>query len=93
LCRYSQRILEFSGILSAEMDEDAREAAAEDCRLECLSLGNVLSTHVEGPAVALLGEEAHDSDNSDDENEDDAEDEEGNPKKPKVGRLYKVEST
>ena len=86
-----QRVIEFSGILSADMDEDDRAAALEDCRLECLSLGNVLSTHVEGPAVSLLGDgaaaaAAENSDSEDDDN--DAEDEEGNPKKPKDMTKY-----
>lgn len=95
-----QRVLEFSGILSADMDEEDREAAAEDCRLECLSLGNVLSTHVEGPAVALLGDGTSDaaaddkSEGDDDVDDvDEAEDEDGNPKKPRDmtkywGKLY-----
>ena len=88
-----QRIIEFSGILSPDMDEDDRAAALEDCRLECLSLGNVLSTHVEGPAVSLLGDgaaaAAAAAENSDSEdNDDDAEDEEGNPKKPKDMTKY-----
>ena len=88
-----QRVLEFTGLLSAEMDEEEREAALEDCRLECLSLGNVLSTHVEGPAVALLSDgkdpaAAAEEEDSGDEMEGDAEDEEGNPKKPKDMTKY-----
>ena len=50
-----QRVLEFDGILVTGMDDVDREAAVEDCRQECLSLGNVLSTHVEGPSGAMLG--------------------------------------
>jgi len=84
-----QRIIEFAGILSADMDEEEREGAVEDCRQECLSLGNVLTTHVEGPAVALLGDaSAAAAANSDDERDDDAEDEEGNTKRPKDMTKY-----
>ena len=61
-----------------------RWAALEDCRLECLSLGNVLSTHVEGPAIAMLGDGSEAAavaayDHSEDEEDEEEEAEEARP--------------
>jgi splicing factor U2AF subunit len=46
LLRPEQRVLAFENVLAAGMDAAAMKAAIEDVKLECESLGNVLSTHV-----------------------------------------------
>ena len=50
------RVLAFGGILTPDMSAAARDAAAEECREECATFGNVLSAHVEPPATKAIAE-------------------------------------
>ena len=50
------RVLAFGGILTPDMSSAARDAAAEECREECATFGNVLSAHVEPPATKAIAE-------------------------------------
>ena len=66
------RVLELHNILVPGMNDEEVVEVEEDVKLECLSFGNVLSTHIAGPAQSLLGDgtAAAALEKSEDENKD-----------------------
>ena len=74
------RVLELRNILVPGMDEEEMADVEEDVKAECMSLGNILSTHVAGPAQLLLGDgtaAAADDGESEEDDEDVEEDDDG----------------